>query len=170
MKKCSLFFFLLLGVLSLNAYAAKFSLESSAFKLNSAIPDQYTCNGTNISPPLTWTDVPAKTKSLALVVDDPDAAGGTWTHWVLFNIPPTVSSLDTGADVPEGASVGNNSWNSKGYRGPCPPLGAHRYVFTLYAVDKIVELGNGVSSDLLLQAITGHVIEKAQWAGIYQKL
>jgi len=168
MKKYSLF--LLLIMIGYNTFAANFTLESPAFELNTMIPDQYTCSGEDLSPPLTWNHVPSKTQSFALVVEDPDSPTGVWTHWLLFNIPANITKLAAGSPAPEGASMGNNSWGSLGYRGPCPPIGAHRYVFKLYALDKVLILGNGAPKDTILQAMTGHVIGTAELVGLYQKL
>lgn len=171
MKKYTLLLSLALGMTQFNSFAAnQFTLESSAFKLNSMIPAQFTCDGVDSSPPLTWHNAPDNTQSFVLVVDDPDASNGPWAHWVVFNIPPTVTSLDTGAPLPEGAAYGKNSWGGLGYRGPCPPIGAHSYVFTVYAVDKVLNLASGADKDTVLQMITGHVIGDAKLVGLYQKI
>jgi Raf kinase inhibitor-like YbhB/YbcL family protein len=169
MKKYSLFLFLIISIVHYKIFAANFTLESPAFKLNTMIPVQYTCSGDNLSPPLSWRDVPPKTQSLALIVEDPDAASGVWTHWILFNLPPNLTNIETGDPVPSGAAIGKNSWGSLNYRGPCPPLGVHRYVFTLYALDKILALGNGSTNEIVKQAITGHVIGSSVLVGLYQK-
>lgn len=171
MKKISLIVFLLLYLFNYKIFAAaeKLTLESSAFKLNTMIPAEFTCNGVDHSPPLEWHNAPAKTQSFALVMQDPDAPNGVWTHWIVFNIPAKVTQLDTGSPVPEGAANGNNSWGGLGYRGPCPPLGAHRYVFKLYAMDNVLALGEGATSDTILQAMTGHVLASAELVGLYQK-
>lgn len=171
MKKYSLILFLLIWMFNYKSFADnKFTLESSAFKLNSMIPAEFTCSGIDQSPPLTWHHVPAKTQSFVLVMEDPDAPNGTWTHWLIFNIPPNVTELGAGAPTPEGAANGANSWGGKGYRGPCPPLGAHQYVLKLYAIDKILDLGEGATRDTVLQMITGHVLDTAELIGLYQKL
>jgi len=169
MKKYSLIIFLLLYVFNYKIFAAKLTLESPAFKLNTIIATQYTCNGDDKSPPLAWSNIPPKTQSLVLLMEDPDAPDGTWTHWVLFNIPPTLTGLDVGAATPEGAANAKNSWGSLIYRGPCPTLGMHRYVFKLYAVDKVLTFGNGATKDAVLDAITGHTLGNAELAGLYQK-
>ncbi|KTC91086.1 YbhB/YbcL family Raf kinase inhibitor-like protein [Fluoribacter dumoffii] len=168
MKKYTLLLFLVLSLFHYNSFANTFTIKSSAFKMNSMIPDQYTCNGVDQSPPLTWSNIPPNTQSLALVVDDPDAPDGTWTHWIVFNIPPTVKELGAGAPVPPGASNAKNSWGGLGYRGPCPSLGAHSYHFKLYALDTILDLGDGTTRDIVLNAITGHVIGSAELVGLYQ--
>lgn len=167
MKKYALL--LLLYLFNYENFAANLTLESPAFKLNTMIPAQYTCNGADISPPLTWQGVPPNTQSLALIVEDPDAPTGVWTHWVLFNIRPTVMNLGAGSLVPEGAETTKNSWDSPGYRGPCPPFGAHHYIFKLYALDNVLSLGTGASKDDVLKAMTGHVIGSSELVGLYQK-
>ncbi|CAM2877695.1 YbhB/YbcL family Raf kinase inhibitor-like protein [Legionella anisa] len=171
MKKYSLFLFLMCSLFHYNAFANKFTLESSAFKMNSLIPDEFTCTGVDQSPPLAWRNIPPKTQSLALIVDDPDSPnGGVWTHWIVFNIPPTVKELEAGSPVPPGAANAKNSWDGLGYRGPCPPIGiAHTYHFKLYALDTVLSLGDGTTRDILLNAMTGHVIGEAELVGIYQK-
>ena len=163
--------YILLGFLlgfSLSSSAAEFSLGSPGFSANSMIPVVFTCNGSDKSPPLFWSNVPANAVSLALVVEDPDAPSGPWTHWIVFNIAPTVTNIDMNS-LPEGALVALNSWGNAKYQGPCPSLGAHRYVFTLYALDKMLTLNNGVATRTALDAMTSHVIGSAVIAGLYQK-
>ncbi|CAM2863427.1 YbhB/YbcL family Raf kinase inhibitor-like protein [Legionella worsleiensis] len=169
MKNLLVFFFLLPGIVHMNCYAANFTLESSAFKPNSMIPDQYSCSGANIPPPLAWQNVPPNAQSLALVVSDPDAQDGEWIHWMIFNIPPTVTQFDATSALPDGAVNGTNSWGTVGYKGPCPPLGVHRYVFTLYALDNVLNLEQGANKTTVLNAMTGHVIGSAELTGLYQK-
>lgn len=169
MKKYSLILFLLLYLFNYKIFAENFALESSAFKLNTMIPTENTCHGTDVSPPLNWHDAPAKTQSFALIVEDPDSPNGVWTHWALFNIPPKITQLDAGAPVPVGAANAKNSWGGQGYRGPCPTVGVHRYVFKLYALDNVLTLGDGTTTDLLLRAMTGHVIGSSELIGLYQK-
>lgn len=170
MKRLTLLVFVLLYLLNYKIFAANnFTLDSSAFTQNAMIPVQYTCNGSNQSPPLSWHNAPEKTQSFALIVEDPDAPGGVWTHWILFNIPAKITSLDAGSPVPEGAANGQNSWGGLGYRGPCPPIGAHRYVFKLYALDKEIAVGDVTIRDVILQAMTGHVIGSTELVGLYQK-
>jgi Raf kinase inhibitor-like YbhB/YbcL family protein len=171
MKKFTLILSLLFYIIPHNSYAESFSLESSAFKTNTFIPDEYTCNGIDHSPPLTWHNIPPKTQSLVLIIEDPDAPHGIWTHWIIFNISPTVNQLEAGSPIPSGAVNGKNSWGGLGYRGPCPHSPeAHRYLFKLYAVDTVIQLGEGTSRDLLLNAITGHTLGNAELVGLYQKL
>lgn len=169
MKKYSLHWFLLFCLYHTTSFAGYFTLESPAFKLNTMIPAQYTCNGADQSPPLNWRAAPPKTQSFALVVEDPDAPSGTWTHWVLFNIPPNILKLDAGSPVPAGAMSAKNSWGSLNYRGPCPPFGAHRYIFKLYAMDNVLSLGVEQEPDTVLQAMTGHVLDSTELIGLYQK-
>lgn len=171
MKKCSLFLFLMISLFHYNAFANKLTIESPAFKMNSMIPDEFTCNGVDQSPPLAWYNIPPNTQSLALVVDDPDSPNGVWTHWIVFNVPPKVTELGAGAPIPPGAANAQNSWGGLGYRGPCPPVGiAHSYHFKLYALDTVLNLGDGTIRDIVLNAMTGHVIGEAELVGIYQNL
>lgn len=170
MNKLTLPLCLLLATMSCPSLAEKtFTLESSEIKLNSMIPVQFTCEGADTSPPLSWHDAPPKTQSFALVVEDPDANSGVWTHWILFNLPATLNKLKIGTATPAGASVGKNSWETLNYRGPCPPIGAHSYIFTLYALDKVLDFGDGASKDSILQAMTGHVLGSSKLVGLYQK-
>lgn len=152
-------------------------LSSSAFETHNNIPAIYTCDGENISPPLSWSGLPSSSKSLALIVDDPDAPDPaapqrTWVHWVLYNIPAHSSGLAQAIpaqDLPSGTLQGSNDWQRSGYGGPCPPIGRHRYFHTLYALD--VELPDlGVPSKAqLLKAMQGHIIAQAELIGLYQR-
>ena len=153
------------------------TINSSAFDNAGAIPSRYTCEGKDVSPPLTWVGVPETARSLVLIVDDPDAPDPRapkmiWVHWVLHNIPPDISSLPEGvasAELPPGAVEGLNDWNRVGYGGPCPPIGRHRYFHKLYALDTVLE---GLISPTKAQvevAMTGHVIAQAEIVGTYQK-
>ena len=153
------------------------TLTSTEFNPGASIPASFTCEGDDISPPLAWSGVPAGTKSLALVMEDPDAPDPAapqriWTHWVLYNIPCGVAGLPQGANhenLPPGAREGLNDWKNKGYGGPCPPIGRHRYVHKLYALDtQLADLGNPTRAQLE-QAMRGHVIEQAELVGLYQK-
>ncbi|MFT4060454.1 MAG: YbhB/YbcL family Raf kinase inhibitor-like protein [Legionella sp.] len=168
MKKIALVLFLYL--VHTHVFATEpFSLDSTAFKLNTMIPAQYSCDGVNQSPPLAWHSIPEKTQSFVLIMQDPNGPNGVWTHWILFNIPANVRQLDAGSPTPQGATNGKNSWGGLGYRGPCPPLGAHSYVFKLYAVDRVLTLGEGATADTILNTITGHVLGSAELVGLYQK-
>ena len=148
-------------------------ISSTAFSEGDMIPQKYTCGGEDISPPLAWTGVPAETRSLALIADDPDAPVGTWTHWVAFDIPPDVTELPKAvpADetLPTGGTPGNNSWRRLGYGGPCPPGGTHRYFFGLYALDTELALKAGASKGDVEQAMKGHVLAEAQLMGQYKR-
>jgi Raf kinase inhibitor-like YbhB/YbcL family protein len=157
--------------------ATGLSLSSSAFGDGASIPAIHTCDGGDVSPPLSWTHIPAETKSLALIVDDPDAPDPakpqrTWVHWVLYNIPANASGLKQGVtshDLPAGTREGSNDWQRTGYRGPCPPVGRHRYVFKLYALDTVLpDLGKPDKAKLE-NAMQGHVIGKAELIGRYQR-
>lgn len=150
-------------------------LSSPAFSNEGAIPKQYTCEGTDKSPPLLFSDVPANTKSLALIVSDPDAPDPaapkrTWVHWVAYNLPPTTRELAEGTKtLGDGAREGKNDWGKPGYRGPCPPIGRHRYFHKLYALDTVLpDLGQPTKADLE-QAMTGHTLATAELMGTYQK-
>jgi Raf kinase inhibitor-like YbhB/YbcL family protein len=160
-----------------HAENAKMQIGSTAFSHNGAIPAVYTCDGHDTSPPLSWTDVPSSAKSLVLIVDDPDAPDPaaprmTWVHWVLYNLPPNASSLAEGADtsgLPPGAKVGLNDWKRAQYGGPCPPVGRHRYVHKLYALDiQLSELRHPTKADVET-AMRGHVLAEAKLIGTYQK-
>jgi len=148
-------------------------ISSAAFTEGSMIPAKYTCDGQDISPPLEWKNVPASTKSFALVSDDLDASVGTWVHWVAYNIPPNITKLDenvkTEKELKNGMRQGSNSWPKIGYGGPCPPSGAHRYYFKLYALDTTLELKPGATKAQVLQAMHGHVLAEAQLMGKYKR-
>jgi Raf kinase inhibitor-like YbhB/YbcL family protein len=143
-------------------------LTSPAFSHNGSIPTQYTCDGENISPALEWSDIPTGTNSFALIVDDPDAPAKVWVHWILFNIPDTVQSLNEGTN--EGPfTQGSTDFNGKqGYGGPCPPSDTHHYHFTLYALDTLLDLPAGTHKEELLKAMDGHILEKTTLIGTYQ--
>jgi Raf kinase inhibitor-like YbhB/YbcL family protein len=148
-------------------------LASGAFKKGEAIPKQYGCKGADISPPLEWSNIPNNTKTLALIVDDPDAPMGTWVHWVIFNIPSTATGLPENVppeeSLPDGALQGKNDFRNYGYGGPCPPGGTHRYFFKLYALDATLQLKGGCTKAELLKAMRGHVIGEAQLMGRYSR-
>ena len=151
----------------------KLTLSSSAFAHQGAIPLRYTCDGEDVSPPLAWNGVPVTAKSLALIVDDPDAPDPrapqrTWVHWVLYNLPTTLKELGEGARV-ETAMDGLNDWRAIGYRGPCPPVGRHRYFFKLYALDIVLPDLDRPTKARLLGAMQGHVMVETHLIGTYQK-
>lgn len=149
-------------------------LQSPVFQDQQPIPAMFTCEGESISPPLHWDDVPENTRSLALIMEDLDApAGEAFTHWILYNIPPKMQGLDR--EVPEGGHYGDqarqglNDLHRMGYGGPCPPQGHHRYVFRLYALDKVLELDEAPDKETLLQAMEGSILAQAELTGIYTK-
>lgn len=141
---------------------------SSEFKNNEKIPSNYTCEGEDVNPPLEFVDVPEDAKSLALIVDDPDAPGKTWVHWVVFNIPPETGEIDEDT-VPDDAILGRTDFGNKSYGGPCPPSGTHRYFFKLYALDAMLDLDSGASKQEVLDAMNGRIIEKAELVGIFAR-
>lgn len=150
------------------------TLTSPSFKKGEGIPANYTCEGKNISPQLDWNGVPEETKSLALIMDDPDAPGGVFTHWVIFNLPPDsqglLEAVPSTPQLPGGALQGRNDFSKIGYGGPCPPPGyPHRYRFTLYALDRHLNLGAGSSKNQLLNAIKGYILAQVQLTGTYQR-
>lgn len=156
------------------AKAGTLNVSSSAFAAEGMIPSKYSCEGADMSPPLAWSAVPAGTKSIALICDDPDAPGGMWVHWVLFNLPPSASSLpekvEPGASLSDGARQGANDFGKLGYGGPCPPPGkAHHYFFKVYALDTTVALKPGAKKADLLQAMEHHVLAEGMLMGKYQR-
>ena len=152
-------------------------LTSTAFAHEAPMPAVHTCEGRDLSPPLAWTGAPEGTRSFALIVDDPDAPDPaapkmTWVHWVLFNIPPNVSVLPealTAAGLPTGTVEGVNDWKQPGYRGPCPPIGRHRYVHKLYALDVLLPATPNSTKAAVEQAMAGHVLARTELIGTYQK-
>jgi len=152
-----------------------FILTSAAFRDGAPIPGKYTCDGGDVSPPLTWSGAPAGTRSVALIADDPDAPGGTWVHWVLYNLPAEVSELPENIAKVEsldlgGARQGRNDFRRPGYGGPCPPPGpAHRYFFKLYALDTRLELKAGAQKKDVEAALEGHALGSAQLMGTYAR-
>jgi Raf kinase inhibitor-like YbhB/YbcL family protein len=156
-------------LLSLNVVARERPLKiwSPAFAENAKIPAPYTCDGQDKSPPLNVEEVPPNARSLALIVDDPDAPGGTWVHWVVWNIDGGTREIAAGA-VPKGAKSGINDFRKNGYGGPCPPSGTHRYIFKLYALDTLLDLpGKAVKGDLE-KAMKGHIVGRAETIGRYR--
>jgi len=153
------------------------TLTSSAFSHNGSIPTQYTCEGKDISPDLSWSEVPANAKSLVLIVDDPDAPDPaapklTWVHWVLYNMPANATGLPEAVSakaLSAGTKEGLNDWKRTGYGGPCPPIGRHRYFHKLYALDVVLpDLGRPTKADIE-KAMKGHVLAETQLIGTYQK-
>jgi len=152
-------------------------LTSSAFRDGKEIPAVHTCEGSDVSPPLDWAELPSGTRSLALVMDDPDAPDPEaprviWTHWVLYNLPPIEGGLPgamRGEALPAGALPGKNSWNRRNFNGPCPPIGRHRYFFRLFALDAVLPELGVPTREQLLAAAKGHVLATAELMGTYQK-
>lgn len=153
-------------------------ITSSAFESGSTIPKLYTCDDKNVSPPLSWTGVPAEAKSLALVCDDPDAPRGIWSHWVLIGIDPRVSEIDSGIEPAERVALkpgidpafqGKNDFGKIGYGGPCPPSGTHRYYFRLYALDRTLDLKPGATRAEVLKAIEGRILAEGELMGKYAR-
>lgn len=140
-------------------------LTSPEIENGKKIPRKFTCEGDDINPTLIIEDIPVGTKSLALIVDDPDAPMGTWVHWVSFNIP-VVSQIDEDS-IP--GKQGINDFGRKDYGGPCPPSGTHRYFFKLYALDTVLDLNEGINKEALEDAVEGHILDKAELIGLYKK-
>jgi len=154
-----------------------FTLRSASFPTNGMIPSRHTCDGQDLSPQLAWTGLPASTKSLVLIVDDPDAPDPeaprmTWVHWVLYNLPPAAAGLAEGVaakDLPPGTRQGLNDWQRTGYGGPCPPIGRHRYVHKLYALDALLPDLRQPSKAALERAMQGHILGRTELIGHYQR-
>ena len=147
-----------------------FSLSSNAFQNGGDIPNKYTCDGADVSPELSWNNVPNATQSLALIAEDPDAPAGTWTHWVLYDLPPDTPGLEENVpkvdQLPNGARQGRNDFKRIGYGGPCPPPGKpHRYFFRLYALDRKLGLKPGATKDEVQAATKGHILGEAELKG-----
>lgn len=167
--------FLAIATLTGTVSAQAFQVTSPAFQDGGMIPKKYTCDGQDISPPLKLSGVPQGAKSIALIMDDPDAPRRTWIHWVLFNLPPDISELGEKLEAKSRTSVGalhgTNSWGRRkiGYGGPCPPSGTHRYFFKVYALDTMLPLKPGASKKQLLSAMKGHTLAEAQIMGRYKR-
>lgn len=141
---------------------------SDAFENMGKIPKKYTCDGDNISPPLLFENIPKKAKSLALIVDDPDAPAGTWTHWIMWNIDPQKTGIAENSIPPE-AVEGTTNFGKPGYGGPCPPMGEHRYFFKLYALDCEIKLPDSASVSNLEKEMENHILDKAEIYGTYER-
>lgn len=144
------------------------TITSEAVLADETVAQQYTCDGDNISPPLTFSDIPEGTQSLALIVEDPDAPGGVFTHWAYFDMSPATLQLVEGT-TPMTGTPGINSFGSLEYGGPCPPSGSHKYYFKLFALDAMLELPEGAMREELLQAVDEHLIEQAELVGSYAR-
>ena len=148
-----------------NGSVAKLAITSPAFESGGEIPEKYTCNGDDLIPPLNIGNIPKETKSLALIMEDPDVPKGTWYHWIKWNIPPNTTKIDEGEEpvgVPGEGSSGNHS-----YEGPCPPSGRHHYHFRFFALDAILELDEGVSKSKLDRAMQSHIIAQGELVGVF---
>lgn len=146
------------------------NITSSVFQHQTKIPSKYTCDGENINPPLSISDIPPNAKSLVLIVDDPDAVSGIWDHWLVFNIPPNIQEIEEDS-VPVGAVEGMTSFGNSGYGGPCPPppSGTHRYFFKLYALDTTLNLDSSATKKEIEEAMKGHVLELDELIGLYSR-
>ena len=149
-------------------HMSELSITSPAFPHKGMIPKKYTCDGVDVSPPLSIGNVPEKTKSLALIIDDPDAPMGTWVHWVVWNIGPGIGEIPENTAPPE-ALQGTNDFGKRRYGGPCPPSGTHRYFFKLYALDTQLTLDAGATKAQVEEAISGHLLGKAELVGLYRR-
>jgi Raf kinase inhibitor-like YbhB/YbcL family protein len=149
------------------------TLRSEAFQEGGNIPAKYTCDGDDVSPPLTWSGVPPQTGSFALILDDPDAPLRVFTHWVIFDLTADTPQLGEGVTqvphLPDGAIQGKNDFGKIGYGGPCPPRGAHHYRFTIYALNAMLRLAPGSSKEQALAAMKGHFLDQGQLVGLYQR-
>ena len=149
-----------------------FSISSGAFGQGDTIPVEYTCDGSDMSPPLVFSGIPDGAKSIALIVDDPDASGGMWVHWVIYNMPPNrelAKGMPIAGTLPDGSRQGTSDFGKAGYGGPCPPSGTHRYYFKVYALDIVLDLQSGASKAQLENAMQGHVLAKAELMGKYAR-
>jgi len=163
-------FLLWVIVLVLMGGAMGLMLQSPAFNNDGMIPIKYTCDGSDISPPLKWENPPDNTQSFVLIVEDPDAPGGTWDHWILFNIPAGVHELsENSKTLPPGTRIGMNSWKRNDYGGPCPPDRLHRYYFKLYALDITLPLNEGAEKSAIEKAMQNHILATAEWIGKYER-
>ncbi|MCL4475309.1 MAG: YbhB/YbcL family Raf kinase inhibitor-like protein [Nitrospirae bacterium] len=147
---------------------AELSISSPVFENNGGIPGKYTCDGMDVNPPLKIDNVPSEAKSLALIVDDPDAPRGIWVHWVVWNIDPKTEEIreDT---VPKDSVQGINDFEKRDYGGPCPPSGTHRYFFKLYALDSLLNFSSDAGKAGLEKAMEGHILAQAQIVGLYKR-
>lgn len=167
--------FIVMGfaALLMGAGGAIMELKSQAFQTGDIIPPQYTCDGQDISPPLSWSDPPAGTTSFALISDDPDAPMGTWVHWVIWNIPASARAFEENtpqtASLPNGAKQGTTDFHRVGYGGPCPPSGTHRYFFKLYALDTTLNLPSSATKKDLEKAMHGHILAQTELMGKYRR-
>ena len=148
--------------------SGKLIITSPAFKDGEKIPSKYTCDGENINPELNIEGIPEGTKSLVLIVDDPDAPMGNFLHWLVFNIPPETKLIEENS-IPQEAKLGKNDFGKTSYGGPCPPYGQHRYYFKLYALDTVLDLENGATLNEVKSAMRNHILAEAELLGLYQR-
>jgi len=167
MKKCIVFVSIIFGIacLAMAEGGAIMELRSPEFKNNEFIPKKFTCRGENVNPALTVDSIPAGTESIALICDDPDAPGGTWVHWVIFDMP-VISKINENSAP---GRQGRNDFGRDRYDGPCPPFGIHRYIFKIYALDTRLNLKEGISKHNLEQAMADHILAKAELTGLFKK-
>ena len=158
---------LLAVIASFAAEGAKMKITSSAFQEGGNIPSKFTCDGSDTSPPLQITSIPSNAKTLVLIADDPDAPGGLFTHWLIWNIPPQTNSISEGS-APKGVH-GTNDFGKQDYKGPCPPPGTHRYSFKIYALDRELDLRGGAKRSQLDAAMKGHVVAQGVLVGRYAR-
>lgn len=151
------------------ASQGKMRITSQAFTNNGYIPKKYTCDREDINPPLNVGEVPPNTKSLVLIVDDPDAPVGTWVHWVVFNINPKTKKIAENS-LPAGATLGKNDFGKLEYGGPCPPSGTHRYFFKIYALGTLLNLSSGANKAEVKKAMEGHILDRGGLVGLYTKI
>ncbi|MFH1800070.1 MAG: YbhB/YbcL family Raf kinase inhibitor-like protein [Candidatus Omnitrophota bacterium] len=151
----------------------KIEVRSSAFVEGDKIPSDFTCDGADMSPPIEWSGVPARAQSLAIIMDDPDAPSGNWTHWLVYDLPPDLTQLRAGIaageKLPGEALQGRTDFRKTGYGGPCPPSGEHRYFFKVYALDTMLHLKSGASKQELLKAMQGHILAEGVLMGRYDR-
>ena len=172
-------FFLIAGILLFHPCGfgeevkGKIEVRSSSFGEGDRIPVDFTCEGADMSPPIEWSGIPAHARSLAIIVEDPDAPAGNWTHWLVYDLPPDLKQLPaeipTGGRLSIGGSQGRTDFGKTGYRGPCPPKGEHRYFFKVYALDAMLLLKPGVSKKELFQAMRGHILAEGALMGKYDR-
>ena len=151
----------------------KINVGSTVFTEGGMIPRQYTCDGEDISPPLSWSGIPKGTKSIAIIADDPDAPGGTWVHWLVYNLPPDLKGLPENVPaqkaLADGGIQGMTDFRRIGYGGPCPPSGTHRYFFKVYAIDTMLNLDPGAIKKRLLLSMEGHLLAEGELMGKYKR-
>ena len=151
----------------------KIEVRSPAFSEGDSIPREFACDGANMSPPIEWSGVPSHAQSIAIIADDPDAPSGDWVHWVLYDLPPSLTGIPAGVPVseklPAGGTQGRTDFGKIGYGGPCPPKGTHRYFFKIYALDTMLHSKSGMTKKELLNAMQGHVLAEGQLMGKYRR-